>query len=579
MRRFALVVTALCLSAPAARSQTRPPWPLCVAPGDQTSPRQGGARVYWVDARDPSAPDLFGSAKLDSTPAPFVAAAGWQTDLSVAPGDGLPCSFVNPPLPPTLTAMVVWVDTRSGDLDLRVKADGYGDGWSAVDRPLCSAPGFQTDPRVVRTSTSPSSWIVGWLDRRSGTNRNVYAQRIDDAGVGQWAADGVPVCTVPGFCSDLDVVADGAGGACLAWTDPDSGVRVQRITDAGNAAPGWPANGLPVSGATAVTASMPRIVADGSGGVLVFWNDRRATGMPVDGDIYTQHLTGAGAVSAGWPVNGLPVTTAFQDQAIADLVTDSAGGAIVVWTDGRKRVDEQLSPDYDVRALRITGAGVVASGWDADGTVVCGRPFEQSAATAIADGEGGVYIAWEDRNGSLALPDIRASHLNATGQLPLTWPAGGEDGVVICDAAGAQTSPSLGWSCYPGVLVAWVDERDAATTGKDTYAVNMTPFGRVDVPEPRTTSLALGAPAPNPSHAISAARVDLPEAMAVEAWVADIAGRRIAVLAAGETWPAGTRELRWDGRDASGRAVRAGVYTLHVRAGAWSAVRSIVRLR
>jgi len=69
------------------------------------------------------------------------------------------------------------------------------------------------------------------------------------------------------------------------------------------------------------------------------------------------------------------------------------------------------------------------------------------------------------------------------------------------------------------------------------------------------------------------------EAMAVEAWVADIAGRRIAVLAAGETWPAGTRELRWDGRDASGRAVRAGVYTLHVRAGAWSAVRSIVRLR
>jgi hypothetical protein len=578
MRRFVLSLLALCLTASAAWGGY-PPWPLCIAPGDQTSPRQGGARVYWVDARDPSAPDLFGSAKLDSTPAPFVAAAGWQTDLSVAPGGGAPCVYENQPVPPVLTAMVVWVDTRTGDLDLRVKADGYGLGWSAVDLPLCSAPGFQTDPRVVRASSDLSSFIVGWLDRRSGSNREVYAQLVNGTGAAQWAADGVPVCAVPGYCSDLDVVADGAGGAYLAWTQPAGGVRVQRITDAGVAAPGWPANGLDVSGATAETAARPRIVSDGNGGVLIVWEDLRATGLPVDADIYAQHLTGSGSVVGGWPTAGLPITTAFQDQWPAGVVTDNSGGAIVVWEDGRNRVDEQLSPDYDVRALRITGAGAVASGWNADGTVVCDRPFAQSNATAINDGAAGVYIAWEDRNGSEAPPDIRASHLEGNGQLPAIWPAGGEDGVVICDAAGAQTEPSLGWSCWPGVLVAWVDERDAATTGKDIYAVNMTASGRVDVPQQRSTRLALGAPAPNPSHAISAARVDLPEAMAVEAWVADIAGRRIAVLAAGETWSAGTRELRWDGRDASGRAVRAGVYTLHVRAGAWSAVRSIVRLR
>src|SRR5258705_231450 len=112
--------------------------------------------------------------------------------------------------------MVAWVAPRSGDLARRVRADGYGLGWSAVDTPLCTAPGFQTDPRVVRASTDLSSFIVGWLDRRSGSNREVYAQRVDGTGAGQWATDGVPVCAVSGFCSDLDLVADGAGGG---WRD------------------------------------------------------------------------------------------------------------------------------------------------------------------------------------------------------------------------------------------------------------------------------------------------------------------------------------------------------------------------
>lgn len=581
MRPSALLLIVLFLTPSSARSQTAP-WPLCTDPGDQTDPRQGGG-IFWVDARDPSGPDLYFSFENYSNPQPFIAATGWQTNFSVDPA--LPiCGGPNPPPEGTLYSMVVWMDSRSGDLDLRVKPHHLGGGPPPSDLPLCSASGFQTDARIVRAAfayaPTSSSWIVGWLDRRNGADRHVYAQRVDDTGASQWTANGVPVCTLSGFSSNLDVVADGAGGAYLAWTQEGAGVRIQRITSAGTAAPGWPMNGLPVSGATAATASQPRIVADGSGGVLVVWDDLRATGQPIDGDIYAQHLTGSGTLASGWPVNGLPVTTAFQVQSIASVVTDAAGGMIVVWSDARNAMDEQLSPDVDVRALRITGSGIVAPGWDADGKEVCGRPFLQSNATAIPDGEGGVYIAWEDVAGSTAPTDIRASHLTANGSLPWIWPADGSDGVVICDAPGDQTTPSLGFGCDGRLLVVWVDERDAATTGKDIYAVNMSPYGRVDAPDPVVpTRFALAAPVPNPSRSSSSARLDLPEATSVEASIVDPAGRRVATLVAGERWSAGTHELRWYGRDASGGVVPTGVYFMQVRAGTSSAVRRIVLMR
>jgi len=594
VKPFALLLVALCVTAPNASAETYPSWPIVVAPGDQTNPRHAASRVFWMDGRDSTGADLYFSYEraLYDTPQPFVAAPQWQYDFRIAPEDGYSspgtsCGFGGNPIPGfTLPlSMVVWVDGRSGDLDLRVKPDGIGQGWPGVDIPLCSAPGFQTDPRIVLAAYTQGSdslsWIVGWLDRRNGTDRHVYAQRLTSVVstvTANWTPDGVPVCIVPDFCSDLGMVADGAGGAYLVWKQETGGIHVQRITDAGVPAPGWPVNGLAVSGATAVTASQPWVVSDGAGGILVAWNDLRATGSPADADIYAQHVNGSGAVASGWPVSGLPVTTAFQDQQLAGLVTDNSGGAIAVWEDGRNRQFEELSPNYDVRALRITGAGGVAPGWNADGTVVCDRPFAQSNATAINDGAAGVYIAWEDRDGPELAPDIRASHLQGDGQLPSTWPAGGEDGVVICDVAGAQTMPSVGYMCN-FLLVAWVDERNAATTGKDIYAVSMSPFGRVDVGDIRPAALALGAPRPNPARVGSSTHLDLPEATTVEASIADLAGRRVTSLVGGERWEAGAHELRWDGRDAGGTAVPTGVYFLHVRTGASSAVRRIVLMR
>jgi hypothetical protein len=54
----------------------------------------------------------------------------------------------------------------------------------------------------------------------------------------------------------------------------------------------------------------PVIVADGSGGAILAWEDNRSGNY----DIYAQHVLASGEPDAAWPVDGLPVCTAANWQ-------------------------------------------------------------------------------------------------------------------------------------------------------------------------------------------------------------------------------------------------------------------------
>src|SRR5438552_17863320 len=107
-----------------------------------------------------------------------------------------------------------------------------------------------------------------------GRTRNglddIYAQRVNAAGVPQWAANGVPICTQPERQRDLAMIPDGSGGAIIAWGDPRAGesnqdVYAQRVDASGNAL--WGANGLPVCTASGFQA-VPVMASDGAGGAI-----------------------------------------------------------------------------------------------------------------------------------------------------------------------------------------------------------------------------------------------------------------------------------------------------------------------
>jgi hypothetical protein len=84
----------------------------------------------------------------------------------------------------------------------------------------------------------------------------------------------------------------------------------------------------------------------------------------------------------------------------------------------------------------------------------------------------------------------------------------------------------------------------------------------VSTPLPKAAGLwTLG---PNPSSGAFSARYDLPTPGNVQLEVLDVAGRRLAVLASGPK-PAGSHRASWDGRDAGGQRVTAGVYFCRLR--------------
>jgi len=64
---------------------------------------------------------------------------------------------------------------------------------------------------------------------------------------------------------------------------------------------------------------------------------------------------------------------------------------------------------------------------------------------------------------------------------------------------------------------------------------------------------------PNPFNPVSTIRYDLPQASDVSLVIYDFLGREVVRLVDGNT-ASGFHQVRWDGRDASGRQIPSGIY-------------------
>jgi len=121
--------------------------------------------------------------------------------------------------------------------------------WSddpAVNNPICTASGDQTSPKVG--SVGAEGAILAWWDGRSATGSfDLFAQRIDSSGKVKWMTNGSQVCSVEAQKHNPTITGDGAGGAIIAWDDEGRGysdIYAQRINGAGVIQ--WPASGVPV---------------------------------------------------------------------------------------------------------------------------------------------------------------------------------------------------------------------------------------------------------------------------------------------------------------------------------------------
>ncbi|MDL1878631.1 hypothetical protein FBQ85_26235, partial [Cytophagia bacterium CHB2] len=321
------------------------------ASGGQASPTiasdgSGGAIITWQDFRSGTSTDISaqrinasGVVQWTANGVAISTASGGQVSPTiVSDGSG--------------GAIITWGDQRSGTgTDIyaqRINASGVVQ-WTANGVAISTASSEQKFPLIV--SDGSGGAIITWEDWRAGTNSDIYAQRIDASGVVQWTANGAPISTASGSQYYPTIVSDGSGGAIITWQDRRSGtdwdIYAQRINAGGMVQ--WTANGVAIS--TAIGEQWyPRIVSDGSEGAIITWVDyRNGTANPAT--IYAQRINASGVVQ--WMANGVAVSTESGGQDSPSIVSDGSGGAIITWEDSRS------GTNIDIYAQRINASGVV----------------------------------------------------------------------------------------------------------------------------------------------------------------------------------------------------------------------------
>ena len=418
--------------------------------------------------------------------------------------------------------IVAWTDTRSGVSDIYAqRMDAAGRAlWTSGGVPLCTATGYQYVDGIV--SDGSGGAIVFWDDVRTGTN-DIYCRRVSASGTPLWTPDGVALCTFANYQYGCGIISDGAGGAIVVWQDNRSGsnadVYARRVTASGTAS--WTPDGVAICSLSSNQYS-PRIATDAAGGAIIAWTDYRS-GIT---DIYAQRVGGAGNVL--WAPNGVAVCTATDAQDYPQVTSDAAGGAIVVWSDGRSGVNldifaQRLDPtglprwaadgitvcvaagsqtlytiaadgfggailgwldlravSYDIYAQRVNGSGVAL--WTGDGVPVCTVPSSEYNVVAVSDDLGGATLAWTDNRGPSG--DIYAQRVSAAGAIQ--WAA---NGVPLCAAANSQGYVGLASDGFGNAVAAWEDWRQGSATSVYMQRIEGR-YGAWGHPEPTVASVA-----------------------------------------------------------------------------------------
>jgi len=289
----------------------------------------GGCFIVWEDSRD-GGQDIFGQHLTG------------DGDALWAANGGVVCGSPRHQYDPFVAldgvdgVVVTWWDVTHPDWRVRAqRVSTSGERlWPDVGAPVADARGSQAAPQIVGDTHGGA--YVFWVDYRhdegSYTNFDLYSQHLDASGDMRWEEEGRALCVATGTQQTIAAVADGVGGAYIAWTDQRDvfdDVYAQRVLSDGSWA--WPNDGLPVSNERGRQRD-PTLAVHGDS-LLVAWYDyRRETDDVTPQDLYLQRLdpSGAALMAAG----GEPLVTE-EGVRLAMAMHARDGGPAIVWMDRR----------------------------------------------------------------------------------------------------------------------------------------------------------------------------------------------------------------------------------------------------
>ena len=432
---------------------------LCTEASSQSDPRivsdgMGGAIIVWVDYRNGSS-DLY-AQRVSVSGTPLWTSDGIPVCTDAA---NLSFSYVNICADGSGGAIIAWLDSRNANSDIyaqRIGPDG-STRWTTNGISICTEGTTQQSPQAVADGEGGA--IIVWEDWRNG-DLDVYAQRVDAGGVVWWGLNGVNICSAVNNQTWVRVASDGSGGIIAAWMDSRNGnadIYAQRVSMTGSAV--WASNGVAICTLTQVQGN-PHIVADGSGGAFIGWQDQRSDMS----DIYVQRIDGGGSVQ--WTGNGVAVCTASNGQYYAYLDRDGSGGVLISWMDDRTGV-------YQIYVQRLNGSGSTL--WTGNGVELTARPSYQYDPRVVSDGTGGAIVSWHD------ISNVYAQRVDSGGSVQ--WI---DNGLLVCGAAGSQSPCLIIPNGDGGACITWKDNR---ASNLDIYVSNVEIDGELYEPLPSISSV------------------------------------------------------------------------------------------
>jgi hypothetical protein len=395
----------------------------------------------------------------------------------------------------TLVLVVVVVGVRAGGILL----------WQPTGVPISTAPSGQFDPKAV--SDGSGGAIIAWQDYRTGTNRDIYAQRVNSAGQVQWATDGVPVSTASGDQQAPAIASDGQGGAIIVWQDKRNGtdfnIYAQRVLSTGISL--WNTNGITICSAVGIQ-DYPQIASDGQGGAIIVWEDNRSGDHY---DVYAQRVSANGTVL--WTSNGVSLNDVMpfpQSPPYPTIMNDGDEGAYIAWahsenfsvyaraqhvlSDGvpiwnsggitvglSQGAYPTLASDGDKGAIVAWGSSsfyaqhVLPNGTLAWGTNGITLNIGYGANLfLVEDGLHGAYAAWQRYNTGYTNSRVLVQHVLSDSTLG--W---GADGVTMTSMSGLQQVPRLVNDGFGSVIAVWQTASDTSGTDYSIWSQRLDPTG------------------------------------------------------------------------------------------------------
>jgi hypothetical protein len=182
------------------------------------------------------------------------------------------------------------------------------------------------------------------------------------------------------------------------------------------------------------------------------------------------------------------------------------------------------------------------------------------------DGDGRIYLVFEGEAPNFAVRDHNGVQVS-TFSLP-SHGSGWGTTLEVADYDADQREE---------LLIRYSDSFQGVVTQEELYMYESVSAVAVEPGITEASSVQLGPSHPNPTWSLSRVEYSVPATGPATLRLVDPAGREVRTLVDGQV-PAGRHEAIWDGRDANGRQVPAGVYFYQLNAGGRRASQRVVRL-